>query len=90
LLAGPLLTGVESGRVVIFNPGLEDAAIQVQSMRGGGAERALQVPAESVIELALGTADGFLVEASVPVVVMLSSLGVGPDALTLGVSLADE
>lgn len=90
LLAGSLLTGVESGRVVIFNPGLEDAAIQVQSMRVGGAERALQVPAESVIELALETADGFLVEASVPVVVMLSSLGVGPGALTLGVSLADE
>ena len=90
LLAGSLHTGAESGRVVILNPGLEDAAIQIQPMRGGGAEKALQVPAESVIELVLERADGFLVEASVPVVVMLSSLGAGPGALTLGVPLADE
>jgi hypothetical protein len=89
LLAGSALPGLESQRVVLLNPGLEDASVIIHSLRAARAQRTVVVPAQTVIELALEPADGFLLEASVPIVGLLSLSGQGSSAVSIGAPLAD-
>jgi hypothetical protein len=89
LLAGSAIPDTESQRVVVLNPGLEDASVTIHSLRQGRAERSVLVPAQTVIELALETADGFLMDSSVPVVGLLVLSGQGPVAVSTGAPFAD-
>jgi hypothetical protein len=81
--------GGESPRLVLLNPGLEDASVVIQSVRVGGVELTQTVPAQSVVELVLEAADGFQVEASVPVVALLATTGQGATSLSMGAPVID-
>lgn len=89
LLPAALTPMVESTRVVILNSGLEDARVTMRSLRAAGSQLSLTVPAESVVELAVDGADGYLVDATVPVFALLMVLGQDVGASTIGVPLAD-
>jgi hypothetical protein len=89
LLAGSAIPDIESQRVVILNPGLEDASVTIHSLRPARTERSVVVPAQTVIELALETADGFLMDSTSPVVGLLVLSGQGPVAISTGSPFAD-
>lgn len=89
LLPAALATGADSARVVVLNSGLEDAAMTVRSLRTAGSQLSLTVPAESVVELALDAADGYLVDATLPVVALLVVVGQDVGAAAIGVPLVD-
>jgi hypothetical protein len=89
LLPGSLAAGVESGRIVILNPGLEDARVTIRSLRQASSQRTLSVPAESVVELVLEAADGFSIESNAPVVALLAATGSAGGALSMGVPISD-
>jgi hypothetical protein len=81
--------GGESPRLVLLNPGLEDASVVIRSVRVGGVELTQTVPAQSVVELVLEAADGFQVEASVPVVALLATTGQAATSLSMGAPVID-
>jgi hypothetical protein len=89
LLPAALTADAESARIVIHNPGLEDAALTIRSLRTTATQVPVTVSAESVVELALVAADGYVVDATLPVVVLLVALGDGYGAAVIGVPLVD-
>ncbi len=89
LLPGAAVPGNESQHVMMLNPGLEDARVTLRSVRVVGEDRSVIVPAQSVIELLLDPADGFRIEASVPIVAMVMTTGQGPGALAIGAGFVD-
>jgi hypothetical protein len=89
LLPGALTTDTESARLVVLNPGLEDVTLAITSMRAQPSEQTALLAAESVVELALGAADAYMVEASGPVVALSFVGGAGPGALSLGTPIVD-
>lgn len=77
-----------AGRLVILNPGIEDAFVVVSPSGPSGAAIELTVPAEGVAQFDFGTADAHFIESDMPVVVLWVA-GDG-DALSLGVMVPGE
>ncbi len=85
----PSALSAGSARLVVLNPGLEDASVVVRSLRSGSGEISANVAAESVVEILLDGADGYLVDSSVPVVVLLAGTGENSGMLAIGVPVID-
>lgn len=76
-----------SGRLVVLNPGIEDANVVVRMLGGTMSQREFTVAAESVLEIEFGGGDAQLIEATAAVVVLWIA---GPaDAFAMGVALPD-
>ncbi len=89
LIPAALVPGVETGRLILLNPGLEDATVTLRSLRDSPSQVTLTVGAESVVEVALDAADGYLVDSASPVVALLTLLGEEVGAAAIGVPLDD-
>jgi hypothetical protein len=89
LLPGSAQPGLESQRLVLLSPGLEDASVTVHSLRPDRAQRSVVVAAQTVVELALEPSDGFLVDSSAPVVALMALLGQGPGGISIGMPFTD-
>lgn len=85
----PSALSAGSARLVVLNPGLEDAPVVIRPLRPGSGEIAANVPAEGVVEVVLDGADGYLVDSTVPVVVLLAGTGENSGVLAIGMPIVD-
>ncbi len=85
--AGAIVGGRAS--VVILSVGIDEAVVSVRSLRAGSLVRAINLPADSVVEIALETADGYLIESTGPIVAMWVTRRVGAGIAAMGVPILD-
>lgn len=74
-------------RMVIFNASIEDSTVSIRPLRQNSSIRDLLVPSDGVAELALQSADGYLVESTAPVVVMWVATSPVGGSAAMGVPL---
>lgn len=79
-----------SASVVIFNTGIEDDEVRIRPLREETSVLTLAVESGTALELALDSADGYLIESTGPSVVSWSADRGGGFALAGGVALVDE
>jgi len=85
--AGAIVGGRAS--VVILSVGIDEAVVSVRSLRAGSLVRAINLPADSVVEIALETADGYLIESTGPIVAMWVTRRDGAGIAAMGVPILD-
>ncbi len=85
--AGAIVGGRAS--VVILSVGIDEAVVSVRSLRAESLVRAINLPADSVIEIALETADGYLIESTGPIVAMWVTRSDGVGIAAMGVPILD-
>ena len=73
--------------MVIFNASIEDSTVSIRPLRQNSSIRDLLVPSDGVAELALQSADGYLVESTAPVVVMWVATSPVGGSAAMGVPL---
>ena len=76
--------------VVLFNTGLEDDSFQVRALRDNTTVLTIPVESGELVELALDSADGYLVESAGPSVVLWTATRGGSASMAIGVPLLDE
>lgn len=75
--------------VVILNASIEDSSVSIRPLREGSAVRTVPVRSDSVVEIGLEAADGYLIESTSPVVVLWASRGASGSSAAIGVPLGD-
>jgi hypothetical protein len=77
----------EEGRavLVVMNPGLEDVTVTVRPLRRNSTLTSYELGAESLLEIDLGAAVGYVVESAGPTVVMWMAERQGAGAVAVGV-----
>ena len=75
--------------MVILSVGIDEAVVSVRSLRAGSLVRAINLPADSVVEIALETADGYLIESTGPIVAMWVNRRDGAGIAAMGVPILD-
>ncbi len=88
----PGASALEGGwaNLVILNASIEDSTVSIRPLRDDSVVRDVTLPSDQVMEIALGVADGYLVESTSPVVVLWAGRSPSATSLALGVPLADE
>lgn len=76
--------------VVVLNASIEDSTVSIRPLRDDSRQRELVVPSDQVVELALEMADGYLIEATSPVVVMWTARSASAASAAIGVPIEDE
>ena len=75
--------------VVIANVGLDTSAVSIRSLREGTRVRSIELDADTVIELSIEAADGYLIESVGETVVMWSGHRDTASTAALGVPIVD-
>ena len=75
--------------LVILNAGLGDSTVRIRPLRENTSVRSLVVEADDVVEVGIQPADGYLVEATSPVVVLWIAFTNSGAAAAIGVPLPD-
>ena len=78
-----------TGTLVILNVGIDDSTVRVRPLRPGGLVQPFSVEPDTVLELALETADGYLVESVGETVVMWSGRRGEASTAAIGVAVSD-
>ena len=87
----PGASALDGGRasIVLLNTGIETATISLRAMRNDTAVNVFDLPADSVIEVALDFADGYLIESTDPLVALWSVQRGEAISVAIGVPLSD-
>ena len=79
-----------SATVVLFNTGLEDDTFQVRALRDNTTLLNIPVESSAVVELALDSANGYLIESTGPSVVLWTATRGESLSMAIGVPVLDE
>lgn len=85
--AGTLDEGLAT--LVVMNPGIEDTTVSLRPLGGDGLVTEIDLPAETVIEIELGLAHGYLLESADPTVALWVTQREGSAAVSAGVPIPD-
>lgn len=81
--------GGGAATVVILNASIEDSTVSIRPLRDNSAVRSLPLPSDSVVEIGLEPADGYLIDSTSPVVVLWASRAASGGSVAIGVPLDD-
>lgn len=84
LLAGAGSLEVAGESLILLNPGLEPATVRLEALGGSGNVSELDLAPDSVVEVEVGSAEGYLVSATGEIVVLWVASGEGVIAVSTG------
>lgn len=88
-LPGASALGDGRASIVLLNTGIETATISMRALRNDTIINVFELPADSVIEVALDFADGYLIESTDPLVALWSAQRGEAISVAIGVPLSD-
>lgn len=77
------------GSVVLMNPGIENTTISLRPLREQTSVRTIELSADALIELALESADGYLIESTSPIAALWTARREPAGSASIGVPLGD-